>query len=65
MLLLSRGISSVALSLLLQVSSGLPASPESEKPPISWASIAIHVSDPDKAGQNYSRDQPDGITEKA
>src|SRR5215469_7838931 len=62
MLLLSRGVSSIALSLLLQVSTGPSASPQAEKPPLSWASVAIHVSNPDEARENYSRDQPDGIT---
>ncbi len=62
MLLLSRP---VVLSLLLQVSSGLPASPASEKPPLSWASVAIHASDPNEARDNYSNDAPDGITARA
>ena len=71
MFLLSPGLSWIALFLLpslalpfpLQVSSG-PASPASTKPPISWASVAIHPSNPDRQGNDYSHDQPDGITER-
>ena len=62
MLLLSRTVSAVALTLFLQASSGLPVSPKSEKPPLSWASVAIHASNPDEARDNYSHDEPDGIT---
>lgn len=65
MLPLSHGVSSIALSLLLQVSTGRPASPQAEKPPLSWASVAIHVTNPDKANEYSSRDQPDGITARA
>jgi uncharacterized protein (TIGR03435 family) len=55
---------SVGLSLLLQVSSGLPTSTTSGKPPLSWASVAIHANDPNKVEENYSHDQPNGITER-
>ena len=64
MLFFSRSLFSIGLSLLLQVSSSLPSSPAPGKPPLSWASVAIHVSDPNANGQNYSHDQPDGITER-
>jgi uncharacterized protein (TIGR03435 family) len=72
MSLLSRTLASIALALLpalslsfpFQVSSAPAPASASAKPPLSWASVAIHPSDPERQGDNYSRDQPDGITER-
>ncbi len=68
----ARGVCWIALSLLPslalsfppQVSSAPAASSASAKPPLAWASVAIHPSDPERQGDNYSHDQPDGITER-
>ncbi len=60
----SRNLSTVILSLLLQASSAPPVPPASAKPPLSWASVAIHLSDPDREGGNYSHEEADGITER-
>ncbi|HEY4359083.1 MAG TPA: TIGR03435 family protein [Acidobacteriaceae bacterium] len=62
--ILSRNLCWIALATLFQASSGLPASTPSAKPPLSWASVSIHVSDPNGDGNNYSREQPDGMTER-
>jgi uncharacterized protein (TIGR03435 family) len=48
--------------LLAQVSSGSSASQAPAKPPLSWASVSIHVSDPERQGDNYSNEQSNGIT---
>jgi uncharacterized protein (TIGR03435 family) len=64
MLFLSRNLSLIALSAFVQASSGIPASPGSIKPPLSWGAVAIHISNPDRAGENYSHDEADGIAER-
>ncbi len=56
---------SLAPCLPPQASSAPAATTASAKPPLSWASVAIHPSDPNRpAPDSYSRDQPDGITER-
>lgn len=60
----SSTFSSIALLSLLQVVSGIPVSPDSGKAPLSWSSVAIHVSDPNGEGGNYSHEDPDGVTDR-
>jgi uncharacterized protein (TIGR03435 family) len=59
---LSRTLSSIVLSAFIQIPSAVPPSATPAKPPLSWDSISIHVSDP-ADGSYYGRDHPDGITE--
>jgi uncharacterized protein (TIGR03435 family) len=54
----------MSLSLLLQVSSGLPTSTTSGKPPLSWASVAIHATNPDREGEDFNHEDADGITDR-
>jgi len=61
---LSRGLPSIVLPMLLQLSSGLPALSTSERPPLSWASVAIHLNDPEKEGGDYAHEEQNGITER-
>ncbi len=63
MLLSLHNLSSLFLLALVQMSSGPP--PQSPGgPPLPWAAVSIHVTDPDsKAGWN-SGDQPDGTTDR-
>lgn len=58
-------LSSLLLLATLQASSGSPASPTMPKPPLSWASVSIHETDPGKVANGYSHDQPNGISEHA
>ncbi len=54
---------SAILLATAQAPSTTPQTPP--KPPLSWASVAIHVTDPSKAADGYSHDQPNGISEHA
>src|ERR1700749_2208292 len=60
----ARSLSLILLSAVVQAASTPSASPAAAKPPLSWASVAIHVSDPNGDGNNYSRELPDGINER-
>lgn len=64
MVFVSRSLSSVVLSLLLQGASGSSAAPASGKAPLSWASVAIHVSDPNREGEGYNHEEANGITDR-
>lgn len=61
---LSSALFSILVFFLLQGSSGVSAPPASGKPPVSWASVSIHVSSPDREGQDYSHEEPNGITDR-
>lgn len=61
MLFRSSPFSSVVLMALLQASPGVPASQTAAPPPLPWASVSIHESDPARDGGNYSNEQPNGV----
>src|SRR5947209_12886374 len=64
MVFLLRSLSSIISLCFLQASLGVPAAPASGKAPLSWASVAIHVSDPNREGGSYNHEEANGITER-
>lgn len=51
------------LLLIAQGPSTSPAPQPAGGPPLPWATVSIHVSQPDQQGGSYSNDQPNGINE--
>ncbi len=50
-------------SVVLQGPAAAPTSQPPGGPPLPWATVSIHVSDPDRPGGFYNNDQPNGINE--
>jgi uncharacterized protein (TIGR03435 family) len=64
MLLLPRHLLFTAALAVAQAPSASVTPLTSGKPPLAWASVAIHVSDPSKADGNYWKRQPNGVDER-